>query len=443
MSDANSFSPLEQAYLNFDQIRPIEPNGEDAKFHVELNATSVKRLFLDLKLHARHDLKILFSGHKGCGKSTQLNYLAAAPKIKADFLVVKYSIQDLLNPDDLDHIDLLVSMALKAYEAAQDAGISASARLQEKIQDLAEQLHGLIKRTTATDSGRSGKTGGEGKVGLPSVLKFIKAEFFARYQLEFSTRDEVRKHYRPRLNELIDALNAILDEIRLSLSERKNILILIDDTDKAPLDKSLLVFEQNGLHLAKPKCCVIYVIDMALVCSGRFRATVNVVGKETILPNLRLTNVAGEVDEEAKANRKLLEQIAYSRMDSSLIDQEALSQVITMSGGVMREFMALMAKSLSTTLIEQRPRVIREDVERAVIDTRNGFSLRADHIKILQEVLGDPRWYPGDRVEDAQSPFLELLHTLALLEYRNGEEKWRQPHPILKKLLERPRVEQP
>jgi energy-coupling factor transporter ATP-binding protein EcfA2 len=443
MAEANSFSPLEQAYINCDQIRPIEPNGADAKFHIEINAKSVQRLLLDLKLQARQNLKILFSGHKGCGKSTQLNYLAAIPEIKNNFLVVKYSIQDLLNPDDLDHIDLLVSMALKAYEAAQEAGIPASQQLQKKVQELADQLHGLIEKTTATDTGRQGEVGVKGSVGVPSILDFIKLQFFARYQLEFSTRDEVRKHYRPRLNELVDGLNAILDEIRLSLAERKNILILIDDTDKAPLNKSLHVFEQNGLHLAKPQCCVVYVIDMALVCSGRFRAIANAIGKETILPNLRLTNVAGEVDEEAETNRALFTQIANSRMDSNLIDDEALHEVITMSGGVMREFMALMAKSISTTLIAGRGRVTRADVDRAVIDTRNGFSLRADHIKMLQDVLRDPHWYPDSRVEDAQSPFLELLHTLALLEYRNGEEKWRQPHPILKQLLERPRVEQP
>lgn len=48
-----------------------------------------------------------------------------------------------------------------------------------------------------------------------------------------------------------------------------------------------------------------------------------------------------------------------------------------------------------------------------------------------------------DQMRPIEPNGLELLHTLALLEYRNGEEKWRQPHPILKKLLERPRVEQP
>jgi hypothetical protein len=227
MLEADSFSPLEQSYLNFDQIRPLEPGGTDANFYVDLGSRSVEELRFDLMREAGRNIKILFSGHQGCGKSTLLNYLTATPEIANAFLIVKYSIQDLLDPNDLDYIDILLSMALKAYEAAQEAGISASAQLQKKVQELAEQLHGLIERTTATDSGRSGKTGVEGKVGLPSVLDFIKLQFFARYQLEFSTRDEVRKHYRPRLNELIDALNAILDEIRLSLAGRKNILILI------------------------------------------------------------------------------------------------------------------------------------------------------------------------------------------------------------------------
>jgi hypothetical protein len=107
-----------------------------------------------------------------------------------------------------------------------------------------------------------------------------------------------------------------------------------------------------------------------------------------------------------------------------------------MSGGVMREFMALMAKSISNTLIAARTRVNRSDIDRAAIDTRNGFPLRADHMKILAEVAKNPLWYPEGRVEDSVSPFLELLHTLALLEYRNGEDKWRRPHPVLKKLVD-------
>ena len=377
------------------------------------------------------------SGHQGCGKSTQLNYLAAEADIRERFLVVKYSVQELLNPTDLDHIDLLLSMVLKAYEAAEEAGGAASEELKEQAQKFADQLHGLIQIETTEQSGRSGATGANGSVGVPSLLDFIKAQFFARYQLEFETRDKIRKHFRPRLNELINVLNEMLREIRLGLQNRENILILIDDTDKIPLDRSLNIFQDNGIHLEKPECCIVYVIDMALVCSGRFRAIVRTIGKEVTLPNLRLTDANGKSDQKAEANRVLLRKVAYQRISQDRIDSAALDEAISMSGGVMRELLAMVAKSIQYALLSGKSQVSQDDVARAVIATRNEFTLRVDHMGMLKTVSENPYWYPESRVEDPESPFLELLHTLALLEYRNGEDKWLHPHPVLRKPLER------
>jgi hypothetical protein len=187
-------------------------------------------------------------------------------------------------------------MVLKAYEAAEEAGGAVSEELKEQAQKFADQLHGLIQIETTEQSGRSGATGVTGSVGVPSLLDFIKAQFFARYQLD---------------------------------------------------------------------------------------------------------------------------------------------EAIFMSGGVMRELMGMIAKSIQYALLSNKSKVSRDDVDRAVIAIRNGFPLRADHIDMLKTVLQDPYWYPESRVEDPESPFLELLHTLALLEYRNGEDKWRRPHPVLRKLLER------
>ena len=444
MAEANSFSPLEQAYLNFDQIRPLEPGGADAHFYVDLGSRSVEELRFDLMREAGRNVKILFSGHQGCGKSTLLNYLTASPEIANAFLIVKYSIQDLLDPNDLDFIDILLSMALKSYEAAERAGVGVSANLQDRAQRLARQLQRLIEEEVTQDTGRSGNAGAEGSAGVPSWLEWISVKFFARYQLEFETRKKVREHFSPHLTDLIAALNAILREIRVNLGEKRQILLLIDDTDKIPLAKSLEVFGENGLHLAKPECCVVYVVDMALVCSGRFRAIVRAIGKEVILPNLRLSDVHGQRDDAAERGRALLGQVVCSRLvQPEDIEPDALDDAITMSGGVMRELMSLMAKSVRNACLVKKDRVTRDDVARAVISTRNEYTLYADHVEILKKVLHDPYWHPETGVEDPQSPFLELLHTLALLEYRNGEDKWRQPHPVLRKLLERPRVEQP
>ena len=98
MAETDSFSPLEQSYLNFDQIRPLEPGRADAHFYVDLGSRSMQELRFDLIREAGRNIKILFSGHQGCGKSTLLNYLTATEEIQNAFLIVKYSIQDLLDP---------------------------------------------------------------------------------------------------------------------------------------------------------------------------------------------------------------------------------------------------------------------------------------------------------------------------------------------------------
>ncbi len=77
---------------------------------------------------------------------------------------------------------------------------------------------------------------------------------------------------------------------------------------------------------------------MALVCSGRFRAIVKTIGKEVILPNLRLTDVHGQRDDVADRDCELLRQVVRSRLvQPEDIEPEALDDVITMSGGVALE----------------------------------------------------------------------------------------------------------
>src|SRR5439155_9323573 len=77
---------------------------------------------LELKsflLNNRTDPKILFSGHRGSGKSTALNRLASDSEIRQRFFVVQLSIKDELNVADLTYTDLLVAMGHRLYIEAE------------------------------------------------------------------------------------------------------------------------------------------------------------------------------------------------------------------------------------------------------------------------------------------------------------------------------------
>ncbi len=63
--------------------------------------TPLKRLKLDLLADLRREQKryhFFFSGHRGAGKSTQLNQLAIDKELKEQFFIVHYRIGDVGDP---------------------------------------------------------------------------------------------------------------------------------------------------------------------------------------------------------------------------------------------------------------------------------------------------------------------------------------------------------
>ena len=77
----------------------------------------------EMKIHLLNDTtdtKVLFSGHRGSGKSSLLDKLARDPDITEKFFVVPFSIEDALNVADLAYTDLLIAMAQWLFNAADE-----------------------------------------------------------------------------------------------------------------------------------------------------------------------------------------------------------------------------------------------------------------------------------------------------------------------------------
>jgi len=91
---------LDEQHKDWYVDRPDSPE-QDIKVYLLNNAT---------------DTKILFSGHRGSGKTSTLSKLACDAEIVKKFLVVKFSIKDELNVADLTYTDLLVAVGHRLYE---------------------------------------------------------------------------------------------------------------------------------------------------------------------------------------------------------------------------------------------------------------------------------------------------------------------------------------
>ncbi len=67
---------------------------------------------------------ILFGGYKGCGKSTELNYLEKL--LSDDFLVINVSIHEDLDPVNLEYIELFIVAMEQLFRAAVERKLKIS-----------------------------------------------------------------------------------------------------------------------------------------------------------------------------------------------------------------------------------------------------------------------------------------------------------------------------
>lgn len=126
---------LDDAYLAFDPLRPL--SGSELELYcMGREPNSADRIRQILLTALDYPDKILPTGHWGCGKSTELNRLLADPQIQQTFLIVPFPLANVLDPLDLEYVDLLVAIEASLYRAARDAEV----QMDEKLAILLERF---------------------------------------------------------------------------------------------------------------------------------------------------------------------------------------------------------------------------------------------------------------------------------------------------------------
>ena len=415
-----------EIYKNLDPMEPLKPG--DPRLEKDIFKNYINNVAQLILLGKNTNQKVLFSGNIGCGKSTFLNLLAEHPEIKKEFFIVKYSLKDILDPNDISHIDILLSIALQTFETlAQSNKKIVSKSLIENVKNLALEIEGLLVREEETEKSQSLSAQAEGGLTLPQLLQWIKAGLFARFQLEKETRETIRKYFRPRMTEFLNAVNDILLHVSAGLKDLE-LLILIDDTDKIPPENALDIFLGNGQHFSKLQSNLLFVVDTSLSCFPKYSIIVNQIGKEEFFPALKLIEKNGEESEASRKNKQLLVQLISKRIPDEFITDDAKNEAIEMSGGVVRELIRI----LQEAVFRAQGRINKDHVSYAVISIRNKYTLFGKHVAVLKNIKESPDWLQTTTEDvDSLEPIIrELLWMPALFQYRNGEDKWYRPYPI-------------
>ena len=407
---------FDRAWLNFELDLPLE-NGADGSpnpFYITRPGDPIAELGDALLSPFYKPPKYFFSGHRGCGKSTELLHLMTNPAIREKYWPINFSIRDEADIIDLDFRDVLLAIGGRLFRDYRKRGGELPARLLKELDGWRGKVEEEI--TTVT-SGRV--TGFEASAGIEAFF----ANASLKMKLEPTTRTIIRQVIDRDVTGLIDVINSIAAAVKIK--EGRIPLILIDDLDKPSLEEAKSIFQERREIMMQPNCAIVYTVSSALFYSKDFDA---IRDQALFLPNVKL-HTHNLPDEQTPAGYETMRRFVNLRMDIRLIDEQALDDAITYSGGVFREMARIMRTAIGRARRRKARMIDSTDVEWAATEIRNEYRriLDKEDLEILRNIYEQNRLEYNDRIR----PLLQLL---ALLEYRNGEN-WCDVHPVLRKLL--------
>ncbi|MFM5942782.1 MAG: AAA family ATPase, partial [Dolichospermum sp.] len=180
---------------------------------------------------------------------------------------------------------------------------------------------------------------------------FLKSKLKA----EASIREVIETKFKRDFRDLIDTLNLIATEV--SLTCKKQILVIIDDLDKLDLATIKTIFLDNIKALLQPSFFVIYTIPIATIRDGVLRKHIE---DETsspifVMPVLKVYPKGESHQDQAtpiKATTDKLQEILRKRIDETLLEDGILLEIALASGGVIRELVRIAQKCCSLVLVE-------------------------------------------------------------------------------------------
>lgn len=431
MSRSPLLEPFRGAYRNL-QLLPLLKEEEIRKFRVPYGQRAIAELEQVIEDCSDINNKVIFSGHRGCGKSTLLGELER--KLEDHYFIVFFSIAELIEMSDVNHINILFAIALQMMDKAEQSQVNIK-------QSTKDTLNEWFAKRTRTEIETPLHAEASAGFNLFNIIK-------GKLQSDATIRNEIKQEFERKTSDLIAQLNEIAAIIEDAT--QKDVLILIDDLDKLDLAVVRNIYYDHVKALFQPNFRIVFTIPIAALREIDLRRTLETetnnqlkfleVAKLYPKPDINNRTDPGEPYQE---NLDVLSDILTKRVDPSLIEPQTVQQIVLKSGGVLRELIRIANQCCSECLLQVRRSPERTDIkinseilELALNDIRNDFAtpLSKPHYDILTTIYHNLN--PNNETDADRQKFLDLLHGLYVLKYRNAD-LWYDLHPIIFDLLKR------
>lgn len=416
----NAFSPEP---LKADQMEEFYC-GDTMELRMGDKYSSPMEDIFDLCQEAEKGKAFLLLGHRGCGKSTELN------KISTEFEKKGYPVRTITCSTDLDlfnivYSDLFILMGEALLRIAADCKCRIREDLLHSIMDFWDEGNEVrISREMdefALEAGFSSETPGI----LGSILKL-----FAKINADLKFNEETRKEYRKKISnrssEWVRLLGLVSEEI-VRKTGGKSPIIIFEDLDKLNPEDAWSVFYNYAAILSGMPFPIIYTFPIGLSYDSRFAAMDSYFITKT-LPMIKIETIEGQSFAEGIA---IMKEIIKKRADLTLFEAGVLEHLIRYTGGSLRDLFHTVNASAKRAERRKSTAVSMEDAERALDELQTSLTRRIekkDYLFLLNIYRGNK-----ELIEDTEK-LLKMLQASVVLEY-NGK-RWHNVHPLVARFLD-------
>lgn len=365
----------------------------------------------------------LLLGHRGCGKSTELNRMAERLHGHGFPVKIIHCSRDL-DLLSIVHSDLFILMGEALLQLADELGCRMEKQLLEEIDKFWNEGTETVTSHGVEEISLEAEASAGVKWSLASILS-IFAQIKTDLKFNEETRQEYRRKIRIRSSEWIRILGTVADKIT-DKADGKRPIIIFEDLDRLNPEDAWTVFYNYAAILSGMKFPVIYTFPIALSYDKRFSAMESYFITKT-LPMIKIEKIDGQPFAEGIA---VIREIVEKRANPVLFENDVLDKLIQYTGGSLRDLFRVINAAAKRAERRDSASIDMEDADYALEEEKTSLTRRIeqkDYPFLLNIIQGNK-----ERIEDKEQ-LLNMLQATVVLEY-NGK-RWHNVHPLVVEFL--------
>lgn len=425
-------------------------NAEDRRYYIDFSEVRGGKIINVLKRTITRPSSDkptcqLFTGHIGCGKSTELSRLQKELTDEGFYVVYFESTQDL-DEMDLDLTDIMLAIARRVSQSLEEGNISLQPQGFKEF--LKNSWNFLQTPVTLEAEGElfgnkiKGNTDGNLEVSLPLGIAKITAKIKSNPDL----RSKLRQYMEPQANKMLELINQEIIDVAINqLKQRgkKGLVVIVDNLDRIvsrpnAAGRSLpeYIFIDRGDQLRQLNCHLVYTLPLGLIFSNESEILKNRLGggvDPRVLPMVPVKNRDGS---ECVEGMNLLRRMVMSRafpdvpteehitLITQVLDSpETLDELCRVSGGHLRNLMGMLFGCLQQDDPPISQKVLKSVIRSSRDTLKNGID--NDEWELLFKVVKEQS-INGDK------EYQNLLRNLWVFEYVDDiQGNWFALNPLL------------